>query len=209
MKKNFPFFDKKITIYVNALARNEQDLLSKIRLNRKHEQITLRSVKFLWIGRWASHKGTTNLIDFLIERTRLQPNDSFTLAGCGDSPKDELPKQLIESGQVKILPTFTRENLCDLLENHDVGLFTSKVEGWGLVLNEMLESGMLVYSTYAGGAPDLWDYFQESLRTFPPPLDISFLNLKNKKFDLYYKKFTWESIVDTYLCRVSSNFNSK
>lgn len=38
---------------------------------------------------------------------------------------------------------------------YDAGLFTSEAEGWGLSLNEMLESDMPVFATEVGGVRDL------------------------------------------------------
>lgn len=197
MKQTFSLLDNKLNSYVNTIASTEQELLSKIRAQR--HQGSLDSTKFLWIGRWVTHKGTRDLIDFIIDRVKLKPNDSFTIAGCGFEAKKHIPIQLIESAQVKIIPTFAREDLYSLLAEHDVGLFTSKVEGWGLVLNEMLESGMTVYGSSAGGVPELHYCLPDLLRTFPPPLEISLPNPESCDWEKYYSRFTWQSIAERYL----------
>jgi glycosyltransferase involved in cell wall biosynthesis len=197
MLNKFPWLEGKLNFYPNALASNEQESLTKIRLQR--QQLDQNSIDFLWIGRWASHKGNIDLINFMIERTKIRPHDSLTIAGCGHNIEKDIPSQLIESGQIKIIPTFVRQDICLLLSEHQVGLFTSKVEGWGLVLNEMLESGMTVYASPAGGVPDLQSYFPMMLRTFPPELDISIANHENCDWDQYYQRFSWRSIAENYL----------
>lgn len=199
MKKYFPWFKHKLNFYVNALANNERELLSKIRLQRQQLDLKSRPIDFLWIGRWAPHKGTTTLIKFMLERLNLQPHDSFTIAGCGSGADRDIPIQLIQSGQVKIIPQFNRDDLFSLLAKHDVGLFTSKSEGWGLVLNEMLESGMTVYATYTGGVADMRNYCPEKLGTFPPPVEISIVDSNSCDWQKYDRKFTWSGIADRYL----------
>ena len=199
-KKKLPWFNKKVNCYLNALAADEQNSLKKIRENRNH--VTPSSVKFLWIGRWSSHKGTTDLVTFIVERAKAKPDDSFTIAGCGSDVQKYIPGKLIESGQVKIISKFDRKDLFFLLSDHDIGLFTSKLEGWGLVLNEMLESGMPVYASNAGGVPDLQDYFSGIIRPFPPPLNISLQNPDNCNWDKYYEQFSWNNIAKRYLSKV-------
>jgi len=199
-KNKVPWISKKLDYYVNALASKEQQLLSKIRIDRKLNLSD--SVRFLWVGRWSSHKGTSMLVKFILEQTNVRPDDSFTIAGCGSSAENDIPSHLIDSGRVKIIPTFDREDLYSLLAEHDVGLFTSKVEGWGLVLNEMLESGMNVYATNAGGVVDLMPLFPNLLRSFPVQSTISNQNnhdFRDSNWQKYYEHFTWTSIANHYL----------
>ncbi len=92
----------------------------------------------LWIGRWAAHKGTAALLGLFAARAGSA--DRFTLAGCGPAAERELPAAWLRSGRVRVVPAFRRGELPALLAGHDAGLFTSDVEGWGICLNEMLES---------------------------------------------------------------------
>lgn len=145
MKKTFPWWRGKLIHYVNALSKADQATLAEIRLQRqKHSQ---DSIRFLWIGRWVSHKGMNELLDFISNRAASHPQDTFTIAGCGTDAEKDCPPELLRSHRLNIVPSFERSQLYSLLTSHDVGLFTSRVEGWGLVLNEMLESGMPVFST--------------------------------------------------------------
>lgn len=197
MKKWFPWWQNKLYFYVNALSDSDQIALTKIRLQRL--KLSEERIRFLWIGRWVSHKGTDILLDFIVKWLSLRPQDSFTIAGCDTKAKEQIPSVLLQSDQVRILPSFTREQLYDLLDNHDVGLFTSKVEGWGLVLNEMLESGMPVFATLAGGVPDLQPFANNLLNSFPPTLKlISEITTISSVSENYYKIYTWDKIAEKY-----------
>lgn len=197
MRKWLPWWQSKIIYYFNALSGKEQVALTEVRLNR--QQRSQDSFRFLWIGRWVTHKGTDILLKFIIEWNDLRPQDTFTIAGCGTAAEKDCPPDLLQSGRVKILPSFDRSQLYSLLDSHDIGLFTSKVEGWGLVLNEMLESGMPVFASPSGGVPDLQPFFKETLKPFPPPLDLT-LNIINKVGfpEEYYQEFTWIKTAHIY-----------
>jgi glycosyltransferase involved in cell wall biosynthesis len=188
---------KQIFSYSIAPAAEEQAAFASIRAAR-----TLGSpdaVRFLWIGRWAAHKGTARLVAFLARRLRESPDDSCTIAGCGPEAERALPRDLLERRRIQILPSFSRAELFGLLAGHDVGLFTSVAEGWGVTLNEMLESGLPVYATRAGGVVDLMPCFPRSLRPFPPPpgpLDLGAID--DPQATGYYDRFTWERIALRY-----------
>lgn len=208
MKKWFPWWRSKLISYLNALSKNDQAELSKIRLNRQKYQG--KNVRFIWIGRWANHKGINQLLNFIVKRASLHPQDTFTIAGCGFNAEKDCLSELINSGQLKIIPSFEREQLYCLLANHDVGLFTSNVEGWGLVLNEMLESGMPIFATQAGGITDLELLFQESIKPFPPPSELNLDSITISEFkNEYYQIFSWDRIAKSYLEFIYKNPKQK
>jgi glycosyltransferase involved in cell wall biosynthesis len=133
---------------------------------------------------------------FVMERSQTRPGDTFTFAGTGTSDLPELHG--CPGDRVRIVPSFARPELPALLASHDVGLFTSRVEGWGLSLSEMLESGMVVFATRAGGVPDLAPFFPASLRTFPPPPRVESLELEDLASNGYYRQFDWNTIAAAY-----------
>jgi glycosyltransferase involved in cell wall biosynthesis len=198
MEKWFPFWRRKLAVYYNALSTRDQEKLEHIRINRL--QPGDEPTKFLWIGRWVHHKGTTKLKRFIQGWLAMHPQDSFTIAGCGDYRFSKMLSKLNENDSVTIIPQFSRVELFDLLANHHVGLFSSRVEGWGLCLNEMLESGMPVFATTTGGVEDLRSLLGNRLKPFPPTLEA----LTNS-FDLapwpaeYYQCFSWKAIAEKYL----------
>ncbi|MHC5824505.1 MAG: glycosyltransferase family 4 protein [Nostoc sp.] len=205
MKKWFPWWRSKLIFYVNALSKADQVELANIHLNRKkHEG---ERIRFLWIGRWTAHKGIHELVDFIIQRAASHPKDTFTIAGCGTNAEKDFSPELIQSGRLKILPSFERNQLYSLLANHDAGLFTSKVEGWGLVLNEMLESGMPVFAKPAGGVADLQEFFK-ILMTFPPPPQLMpDIITSYTDVDDYYRRFSWETIAENYVTKIFKKIN--
>ncbi len=198
MQRWFPWWKQKLTTYVNALSPTDQKALAEVRANR--QKPAGKGIRFLWIGRWAAHKGTTTLLEFIAKRSAYCPQDTFTIAGCGSEAEQDCCPELIQSGQLKIIPVFERNQLYSLLANHDVGLFTSKVEGWGLILNEMLEAGMTVFATSVGGVPDLLPVFKARLKPFPPPLELtSNLLVPSQIPEDYFRVFSWQNIAQKYI----------
>jgi len=194
MRRHLPWTSSRLAHYFNAVRHEEREELSRVRRDRSTPPGP--GLRFLWIGRWTRHKGTERLVRFLGRRAAARPQDSFTLAGTGSAAGDSLPAGLRD--HVRIIPSFPRSELPELLASHDAGLFTSTSEGWGLSLNEMLESGMPVFATEVGGVQDLRPYFPKTLLPFPPPLDPVLTGLHETDLSLYYQNFTWEAIAERY-----------
>jgi glycosyltransferase involved in cell wall biosynthesis len=207
MRKWFPFWNSKLSSYRNTLSKPDRQLISQLRLNRKQRK-SPDGVRFLWIGRWVRHKGNDTLMQFIKERSRLNAVDTFTIAGCGEQAYQDCPPELVGSGRLTIIPKFKYDELFCLLENHDVGLFTSRVEGWGLSLIEMLESGMTVFATYAGGVPDMEPYFPKTLHRFPPPVQIELESESEDVLSEYYRTFNYDLIGKLYLQQILSIGNT-
>ncbi len=200
MSRWFPAWQAKLITYVNALSQAEQVALAQVCKNRKPD--LGEPIRFLWMGRWVAHKGTAKLVDFAVRWSQQRPQDRFTIAGCGSEAEKSFPVELLKSNVVRFLPSFKREQLYALLAEHDTGLFTSKVEGWGLVLNEMLESGMPVFATPTGGVPDLQPFFKERLKPFPPSLEAiaeaRTTPVTPEMVDDYYENFSWAKTAQLY-----------
>ena len=197
IKKWVPLLSKKRIIYFAQPSKADQDALKQLRAKRR--KLDKEGIRFLWIGRWSYHKGIDRLINFITRRSRAHPEDTFTIAGCGEKAIKDLPQALLSSGQLKVVPFFKHEEIGGFLSEHDVGIFTSKVEGWGISLNEMLESGLTVFATEAGGVPDLRPYFKGSLRPFSEANDVSYSDLNIEQInEEYYKNFNWSVLAKIY-----------
>lgn len=201
MRRRFPWLRARLAHYWAATAKAERAALLNVRTCR--QPAAGAKTRFLWIGRWAPHKGTRLLLRFIAERGREHPDDSFTIAGFGVGAEQEVDPELLAKGRVRLVPSFDRGELPGLLAGHDVGLFTSRVEGWGLTLNEMLESGMPILCTSAGGVLDLEGSCGRAggesrgaecfgLRYLAPPNP-----------DDYASRFTWETIALAYCAHVA------
>lgn len=202
MERWLPFWRGKIEHYVNALNDVDREKVASVR--KKRQCYREDHYRFLWIGRWAAHKGVERLFEFIKRRVVSNPKDTITIAGHRISIEHEFSNALLEAGTVRLVPSFRREELPRLLAEHNAGLFTSNVEGWGLVLNEMLESGMTVFSTNVGGVRDLQPFFQSQLLRFPPmgsaPLQVP------SGFDLsreYLRRFCWRDIAERYVTLIN------
>ncbi len=201
MTKWFPALRGKLSAYYNAISENEQGSLKKIRADRSLEQ--LPHIRFLWIGRWVRHKGIRELESFISSWLLNSPQDSFTIAGCGNCETSKSLLRLKKIEQVSIVPSFDRTTLLELLNSHNIGLFCSQVEGWGLCLNEMLESGMPVFATNTGGVSDLKRSLNERIFAFPPNAQsINEVTSQSTFDDTYYNYFSWDSIAKSYLEKI-------
>jgi glycosyltransferase involved in cell wall biosynthesis len=197
MRRWFPWWRSKTAMYVNALDDAERSELARIR--------DLRSappgpgLRLLWLGRWVAHKGADVFADFIEVHLREAPSDTITIAGCGPGVDLRLPVELVRSGRIRVLPSYERRDLPGLLAANDVGLFTSRTEGWGLTLHEMLESGMPVYATMAGAVHDLKGDFPRQLRAFPRvlPGDVEPL-VPDNPGEAYFMKFCLPAISKAY-----------
>lgn len=173
MRRRFPALRPRLRRYLISPPSEDRAALAEVRRRRETSPqppgVAENGTRFLWIGRWTAHKGTGRLARFLHARAASHPRDRFTIAGCGSDAACDLAPELVAGGRVRIVPSFRREELPALLAAHDAGLFTSVAEGWGISLNEMLEAGLTVYATPAGGVVDLAPYWGDRLRPFPPP----------------------------------------
>jgi glycosyltransferase involved in cell wall biosynthesis len=198
MRRRFPCWASKMGCYVCAPSPAERPLLAEIRRGRPAQPDAGR-LRFLWIGRWAAHKGTRRLVRWIADRSAAAPHDTFTLAGCGHAAERDLPPEWLRSGRVRLVPSFPRAQIPALLASHDAGVFTSSVEGWGLSLNEMLESGLPVFATEAGAVADLKPFFPRSLRPFPPPVRIEpWPRQEDLAANGYLDRFDWDAIARSY-----------
>ncbi len=197
LRRRFPWLAAKIRTYGCAPSGLRQQELATVRHGRTPP--VGAGLRFLWIGRWTAHKGTRRLVRYIVRRSKTHPDDRFTIAGSGDEAARGLPADLLERGTIRWVPHFDRARLAHLLAEHDVGLFTSRVEGWGLTLNEMIESGMPVYATPAGAAVDLAGWTRGCLFPFPPPNTLSPRTLPAAgDLTAYLQRFTWDRIAERY-----------
>jgi glycosyltransferase involved in cell wall biosynthesis len=202
MHRRFPWWRSKTTMYVNAIAGAERPVLAEVRRSRR--AFPGGPTRYLWLGRWTAHKGTRALVDFLERKASAGSADTVTIAGCGETVEHDIGPAVMTAANVTIVPRYGRDELPALLREHDAGLFTSSVEGWGLTIQEMLESGMPVYATEAGAVPDLRGSFAALLRPFPPPMERESDARAPAELDpAYLDRFNWDAIANDYVVLAS------
>lgn len=199
MRKYFPMLRDKLGSYVVSPGNEDREALRRVR-ERRRPRDPGAPLRMLWIGRWVRHKGPDTLVVFAQHWLSVRTQDELTIAGCGVAAPKGVPTDLIDSGRIKVVPDYSRDMLPALLESHDVGLFTSRVEGWGLSLNEMLESGMPVYATEAGGVPDLSAMLPGCVRAFPPDdrPDAGIGSVIDPDWEAFERGCNWTSIAGEY-----------
>lgn len=107
-----------------------------------------RPLRVLWVGRMLDWKRTRTLVEAVRDMTGV------TLDVYGHGPEEENLKRLAEGCEVISFHDFVPvEQVRDLMRAHDVYVLPSDGgEGWGAVVNEALEEGMVVVGTVEAGA---------------------------------------------------------
>jgi glycosyltransferase involved in cell wall biosynthesis len=95
------------------------------------------------------------------------------------------------------VPGFDRSELAALLRQHQAGLSTSRAEGWGLALQEMLEAGLTVYATPEGAVRDIQPFVPGQLLPFPPASSTCAAPCGAMPAS-YYEQFSWRAIARDY-----------
>lgn len=105
-------------------------------------------LRVLWVGRMLKLKR----VDVLIEAVKSLPNVTLDLHGQG--PEEENLRRLAEGCEAIRFHDFVPvEQVRDLMRTHDVYVFGSDGhDGWGAVVSEALEEGMVVVGTIEAGA---------------------------------------------------------
>jgi glycosyltransferase involved in cell wall biosynthesis len=196
-------------VYHSAPPTEDRKSFRELRARRSSALARSGPERLLWIGRWSAHKGTEDLLRWLGSPAFRARGSQVTLAGCGDV-QDARVSDLVRLRRVRLVPSFDREGLACLLSEHDAGLFTSVVEGWGLSVQEMLESGLPVYARDAGAIRDLRPFLSPLLRPFPPESNESIGAedaagaIRAVPWSLYEERFDWRTIARSYLESISS-----
>lgn len=112
-------------------------------------------VRLLWWGTWVERKGTSALPRAFALACREEPGLSLTLGGTGRTPEQLLPLFAPEvRARVQVLPFVTREQHLEALRSHDLFVFPSLSEGFGLALLEAMAAELACITTFTGLAHD-------------------------------------------------------
>jgi hypothetical protein len=199
-----PQLGSKLRSYVVAPSLEDRAALRRVAAARPARRLNAENARFLWIGRWVAHKGTHDLLSFAKVFLTASPAARLTIAGAGNDPRSVIERLGGSIGeQIEIVGQFERAELPDLLARHDAGLFTSRCEGWGISVQEMLESGLPVYGSPAGAVPELVRWFPSQLRSFPPRPDDRLPDADSEAaFADYAEDFQWPRIAQDYLSSI-------
>lgn len=107
----------------------------------------------LWAGRFVDWKRADEAISAC--KILLSHGYNFQLRVAGSGPEEENLRKKAQSlgDAVEFIGVLSPEVLRDEMEKSDIFLFTSDFqEGWGVVLNEAMNSGCAVVASHAAGA---------------------------------------------------------
>jgi len=110
--------------------------------------------RLLFVGTWIEKKGVRTLVSAFQSLTRESPDFRLTIAGTHADPETVLAAFGPETrAKVRVLPEFQPQELSEIYAQHDILLFPSLYEGFGLVFLEAMACGMVVIATPVGGVP--------------------------------------------------------
>lgn len=121
-----------------------------------HPQKTSRGRGLLYVGSWIPRKGIHYLREAFEMLLKRFPDVRLSLIGVRMDADRALWDFSVSARQnIRVIPLMTEDDLIGEYSGHDILLFPSLYEGFGLVLLEAMACGLAVVATDTGGAPDL------------------------------------------------------
>mgnify|MGYP001412546410 CR=1 FL=1 len=121
-----------------------------------HKRLATGPLKILYVGSLTQRKG----LSYLFKALAALPKGSYSLTVVGRAAADcpALRKALVPHVYI---PTLPHGHILDFMRGHDILVFPSLFEGFGLVLTEALSCGLPFIATPHTAAPDLITHGQE------------------------------------------------
>lgn len=109
-----------------------------------------RKIKVLFVGGLSQRKG----ISYLFQSIKgLEDKIDLTVVGSGDIDSCPILKQELE--KVNYIPSLPHDAILKLMSEHDLLIFPSLFEGFGLVITEAMSQGTPVITTERTCGPDV------------------------------------------------------
>lgn len=109
-----------------------------------------RKIKVLFVGGLSQSKG----LSYLFESIKgLEDKLELTIVGRGDI--DSCPKLKHELQNVNYIPSLPHDDILNLMAEHDLLIFPSLFDGFGLVVTEAMSQGTPVITTERSCGPDI------------------------------------------------------
>lgn len=121
-----------------------------IRHKKEYQPLTNRKLKILFVGGLSQRKG----ISYLFEAVGgLESQVSLTVVGNKAVSDCKVLNEALD--QHKWIPSMPHDEILECMRNHDVLIFPSLFEGFGLVITEAMSQGTPVITTDRTAGPDL------------------------------------------------------
>ncbi len=121
-------------------------------LNRTYQK-DKKTLKLLFVGGLSQRKGIANMFEAV---SNLEPHVSLTVVG-GKTADDCQPLNEALKKHTWI-PSLPHHKILEIMREHDVLLFPSLFEGFGLVITEAMSQGTPVITTNRTAGPDLIEH---------------------------------------------------
>jgi glycosyltransferase involved in cell wall biosynthesis len=123
--------------------------------------------KLLWWGSWIDRKGIHTLPRAFELAVRKMPNLSLTIGGSG-TPREEVMSYFTPElrSHITVLPFVSEDEHKAILAEHDIFIFPSLSEGFGLALLEAMASGMPCITTLTG----MYDWLEHGNNCYIVPM---------------------------------------
>ena len=128
--------------------------------------------RLLFVGSWLDNKGRQSIIAAFQQVLDKHPALRLSLLGTGYSEAEVLPDFPAATRKaITILPYVDDVKLRAAYAEHDILMFPSFFEGWGLVLLEAAAAGMAIVASRTGGPSEMLTDKQDALMIgrFDPP----------------------------------------
>ena len=122
----------------------------QINTNRIYLPFEGRKIKVLFVGGLSQRKG----ISYLFESVKgLENKIDLTVVGSGNIESCPILKKELEN--IKYIPSLSHDAVLKLMAEHDLLIFPSLFEGFGLVITEAMSQGTPVITTDRTCGPDV------------------------------------------------------
>lgn len=122
----------------------------EVKFDREYKSLEGRKLKILFVGGLSQRKG----ISYLFEAVEgIQDQVELTVVGHKAVPNCSALNQALEQHQW--IPSLSHDQVLACMREHDVFVFPSLFEGFGLVITEAMSQGVPVITTDRTAGPDL------------------------------------------------------
>lgn len=122
----------------------------KINIQREYIPFKGRKIKAIYVGALTQNKGLSYLFESI---QGLEEHIELTVIGKGNINGCPVLKEALK--KVNYIPSLPHDEVLKCMAEHDVFIFPSLFEGFGLVITEAMSQGTPVITTERTCAPDL------------------------------------------------------
>ena len=121
-----------------------------VRRSRVYQPFGTRKIKALFVGGLSQQKGLSYLFEAV---NGLENHIELTIVGRGDLGGCPALESALK--KVNHIPSLSHDRILDLMSEHDLFIFPSLFEGFGLVITEAMSQGTPVITTERTCGPDI------------------------------------------------------